>query len=103
MATKNAQLIELIRNRKGSGEFGYGITTADKYVRDALETIGNPMLVKHFHCLGGGGVEGLVKRASNTLTVCSPETDIEKSVKLIKETQEKEATSIREMTKILGC
>lgn len=103
MTTKNAQLIELIRNRKGSGEFGYGITTADKYVQNALETIGHPMLSKHFHVIGGGGVEGMLKRASNTLTICSNETDTEKSASFIKETEEKKSSSIKEMTKILGC
>jgi len=103
VSTKNAQLIERIRNRKGSGEFGYGITTADKYVQHAVQTIGNPLLMKHFHCIGSGGVDGLIKRAANTLTICSPETDIESTAALIKESQEQQATSLKAMAKILGC
>lgn len=97
---KNSQLIEKIKARSGSGEFGYGITTADKYVSEAVASIGNPMLLKHFHCMGSNAIDNLLKRASNTLTICNPETDVEKTAAFIKEQQ---ATSLKAMAKLLGC
>lgn len=100
---KNSQLIEKIKARSGSGEFGYGITTADRYVSEAVKSLGNPMLVKHFHCMGSNAVDNLLKRAANTLTICCPETDMDKSAALIKESQEQQATSLKAMAKILGC
>ena len=90
--TKNAQLIEAIKARKGSGQFGYGITTADRYVQDAVDAVGKGMALKYFRCIGGG-VDGLIKRAAQTLTICVPETETEKLVK---------SSSVAEMRRILG-
>ncbi len=98
--SKHQALIEAIKARKGSGEFGYGITSADRYVAEAAAAVGNAVLMKHFHCLGQNGVERLIKRACDTLTICDQDTATEKMLRLEKE---KAATSMAEMKNILGC
>lgn len=63
-------LLGEVATRKKGGSFGGGITTADRYVRNVIDTF------------GGGGeyvqdVDALLKRASETLTFCDPAGTIE--------------------------
>ena len=78
-------LLEAVRTRKGSGEFGYGITTADRYVAPAIEAIGKELA----RCSKGS--ERLIKRASETLTVCTPDF-----------VNERRAQGVADMKQLLG-
>ena len=73
MTTNLKTLLQQIATRKKGGTFGGGITTADRYVRNVIDTFG-----------GGGDyvkaadLGAILKRASETLTFCDPEGTIEK-------------------------
>ncbi len=90
-ANKNAMLVERIKSREGSGEFGYGFTTADRYVQEAMSTVGRGELLAHFRCLGQG-IDNVVKLAGSKLTYCG-EGDVTGEVK---------ETSVQAMAKLLG-
>lgn len=71
----NECMVKNIHERKSNrSEFGYGITTADKYVQQALDDCG-----RHVTCNAFGSVsaEQLIKEASNRLVYSNPDMVIE--------------------------
>lgn len=68
---KTIALLEAATKRASGQKFGYGITTADRYVRHAIDTCGS-----QFPDLGDR--DAVLKRASETLTFCDPGCVLEK-------------------------
>lgn len=89
--SQNDKLLEMIKSRSGSGRYGYGITTADRYVKDAITTLPKGLALQSF---GGPGLgfDNAMKRASQTLAYCGEDTK-----------QERVETNVAAMKKILGC
>ena len=68
-------LLKLVRNRVNSPvEFGYGLTTADRYVKHAIATGGVAQVVREFQPCN---VADLLKRARQTLVYASPDMIVE--------------------------
>jgi len=69
----NDQLLEAIRQRQASAnEFGYGITTADRYAKNVMDAVGLDMMYK---CAATRTVswDDVMKKAARTLVYSSPD------------------------------
>lgn len=62
-------LLTAVRSRTGGGSFGYGITTADRYIRSVVDCCGAEAF--------GSELDAVLKRASGTLTYAGPEMVVE--------------------------
>ncbi len=75
--TVNDRLLEQIRSRTGSrSEFGYGITTADSYVKQYAEHCGNATKLAGL-CGGMTALAKAVGEASNKLVYANPDMVVE--------------------------
>jgi HK97 family phage prohead protease len=81
------ELLAKIKARKGGEPFGYGLTTADVYVRQMVKAVGACAAA---NCFGDGDVESLLKESESRLVFSSEDSCIEDK-----------ATSIEEMKAIL--
>lgn len=72
MTTPNDKLLASIRERKNRrAEFGYGITTADQYVREAIKCVGEGMCSKMYG--GEQKLRSALQKASNSLVYANPD------------------------------
>ena len=62
-------LLTAVRSRTGGGSFGYGITTADRYIRSVVDCCGADSF--------GSELDAVLKRAAGTLTYACPEMVVE--------------------------
>ena len=92
MATKNEQLLNAIRERKGIGRRVWdGFLTADKFVATAAQCVGVGMCQKYFQVPAGGWAQ-LQKKAGDQLVYAGPQLALEGKL----------ATASSEIKKILG-
>jgi hypothetical protein len=83
-------LLQRVKSRTGSGRFGYGVATADRYVKHALETL--PKSLALTMCGGPAlSFDNVLKHSANKLTYCGEHTK-----------QEQLQTGIAAMQKVLG-
>lgn len=68
----NDQLLEAIRQRQATAEFGYGITTADRYAKNVADAVGLDMVYK---CAATRTVswDDVLRKAAHTLVYSSPD------------------------------
>lgn len=68
----NEQLLEAIRQRQAAAEFGYGITTADRYAKNVLDAVGLEVAYK---CAATRTIswDDVMKKAARTLVYSNPD------------------------------
>lgn len=68
----NDQLLEAIRQRQATTEFGYGITTADRYAKNVLDAVGLEVAYK---CAATRTIswDDVMKKAARTLVYSNPD------------------------------
>lgn len=74
--TKHREVLEAIRSRKSrQAEFGYGITTADQYVKQVLAECGNDvgLMRRSFNLSPGDSTEELIRRSADMLAYANPD------------------------------
>lgn len=93
----HAQLTKLVTARKGHGlKFGQGIWTADKFVENVNQCVGNGICQRYFGDVKTS-LAALIKEAANTLTYTGDQLEIEKDC----EDRRKLATSTSAIRKML--
>jgi len=75
----NSELIAAVRARTGSkSSFGYGITTADRYVAGFRDCVGIDKAYRHA-AKGQTSFNDLMEKAARTLVYANPEMELEKA------------------------
>ena len=68
------ELLARLKARKGGEPFGYGVTTADVYVRRMVKAVGACAAA---NCFGEGDVDSLLKESESRLVFSSEDSCLE--------------------------